>query len=51
MDELIAAIVNRTRDHYDIIRGASVRGAIAFKEILQGFKILEDGLTPGSIRC
>jgi Mg-chelatase subunit ChlD len=49
MDALIAAIVNRTRNHPDIARGASVRGAIAFKEVLQSFEEMQDGLTQNSI--
>jgi len=50
MDDLIAAIVSRTRDHPHIRRGASVRGAIAFKEVLQGFTEIQDGLTSSSIK-
>ena len=49
MDDLITAIMSQTRDHPDIVRGASVRGAIAFKEVLQSFKEIRNGLTPGSI--
>ncbi len=49
MNDLIAAIVSRTRDHPDIVRGASVRGAIAFKEVLQGFREMQDGVTRSSI--
>ncbi len=49
MDNLIVAIVNRIRAHPDITRGASVRGTIAFKEVLQGFQEIQGGLTPSSI--
>ncbi|MBI4185902.1 MAG: VWA domain-containing protein [Chloroflexi bacterium] len=49
MDRLIATIVARTRHHPDILRGASVRGAIAFKEVLQGFVQLQDTVTPEGI--
>ena len=47
--ELVAAIVHRTREHPDIVRGASVRGAIAFKQVLQGFVQMENKCTRGSI--
>jgi len=49
MNDLIAAIVSRTRDHPGIVRGTSVRGAIAFKEVLQSFKEMQGVVTPGSI--
>ena len=48
-DTLIAVIVNRCRTHPDIARGASVRGAIAFKEILLGFGAIQNGLTRSNI--
>ena len=47
--ELIADIVQRTRQHPDIVRGASVRGAIAFKQVLQGFVQIENRQTRGSV--
>jgi Mg-chelatase subunit ChlD len=47
--ELVAAIVSRTRQHPDIFRGVSVRGAIAFTEVLQGFEQLENRRTRGSM--
>ncbi len=49
MNDLVVAIVSRTRDHPDIVRGASVRGAIAFKEVLQSFKEMPGGVTRSSI--
>ncbi len=49
MNDLIVAIVSRTRRHPDIARGASVRGAIAFKEVLQSFKEMQGGVTRSSI--
>ncbi len=49
MDDLIAAIVSRIRNHPDVVRGASVRGAIAFKEVLQSFEEMRSGLTRSSI--
>ncbi len=49
VDNLITAIVRRTREHPDIVRGASVRGTIAFKEVLQSFKEMQSGLTRNSI--
>ena len=49
VDALITAIAARTRDHPDIVHGASVRGTIAFKEVAQGFKEIKGGLTRDSI--
>ena len=49
VDGLITTIVSRTREHPDIKRGASVRGTIAFKEVLQGFKEIQSGLTRSTI--
>ncbi len=46
---LISAIVQRTRNHPDIVRGASVRGALAFRQVLQGFEHLGNGQTRNSI--
>lgn len=46
---LVAAIVRRTREHPDIVRGVSVRGAIAFKQVLQGFAQIENRQTLGSV--
>ncbi|MBI4286505.1 MAG: VWA domain-containing protein [Chloroflexi bacterium] len=45
VDRLVAAIVGRTRHFPDITRGASVRGAIACKEVVQGFKDIEGAIT------
>ena len=42
LDYLVAAIVSRTRNHPEIVRGASVRGTIAFKEVLYGFTEIFD---------
>ena len=47
--ELVATIVRRTREHPGIVRGASVRGAIALKEVLQGFGAIRGGLTVSSL--
>jgi Mg-chelatase subunit ChlD len=49
VDSLIAAIVSRIREHPNVVRGASVRGAIAFKEVLQGFGAIQGGLTRSNI--
>ena len=49
VDKLLAEIVSRTRSHPDIARGASVRGTIAFKEVLQGLSEMRTGLTRSSI--
>ncbi len=49
IDDLIAAIVSRTREHPDVARGASVRGAIALKEVLQGFEEIQGRLMRSSI--
>ena len=42
---LITQISGRTRQHRDIGRGASVRGSIAFDELLHGLSSLNGGLT------
>jgi Mg-chelatase subunit ChlD len=43
---LITAIVQRTRNHPEIVRGSSVRGALAFKQVLEGFSLIyNQGLT------
>ncbi len=43
---LITAIVQRTRNHPDIVRGASVRGALALKQVLEGFARIDNkGMT------
>jgi Mg-chelatase subunit ChlD len=49
IDALIAAIVSRTREHPDVARGASVRGAIALKEVLHGFEEIQGKLMRSSI--
>ena len=46
---LITAIASRTREHPAVARGASVRGTIAFKEVVQGFKEMQGRLTRSSI--
>ena len=48
VDKLISEIVSLTRTHPEIARGASVRGTIAFKEILQGLSEMQGGLTRDS---
>ncbi len=50
IDRLIMLMCNRTRNHQDISRGVSVRGAIAFKEILQGFNQIGKKKTRDTIR-
>lgn len=50
VDKLIAEIVSRTRAHPDIARGASVRGTIAFKEVLQGLSEIHNGPRRDSLR-
>ena len=43
---LITAIVQRTRNHPEIVRGSSVRGALALKQVLEGFSLIHNqGLT------
>ncbi|UCD10120.1 MAG: VWA domain-containing protein [Dehalococcoidales bacterium] len=43
---LITTIVQRTRNHPEIVRGSSVRGALAFKQVLEGYSLIRDqGLT------
>ena len=39
---LITAIVQRTRNHPEIIRGSSVRGTLALKQVLEGFSIIRN---------
>ncbi|MBI2830029.1 MAG: VWA domain-containing protein, partial [Chloroflexi bacterium] len=48
-DGLIAEIARRLRKHPDVTGGPSVRGTIAFKEVLQGFAELKDRLKLNSI--
>ena len=45
IDTLIMTIASHTRCHPDVARGASVRGAIAFKEVVQGFNEIGKDLT------
>jgi Mg-chelatase subunit ChlD len=42
--KFIAEIVNRTRTHPEIARGVSVRGTIAFAEIMKSLALLHGGL-------
>ncbi len=49
VDNFISSITARTRNHPDIDRGASVRGAIAFREVLQGYKDLQKRFTRGAV--
>ncbi|MBN1625442.1 MAG: VWA domain-containing protein [Deltaproteobacteria bacterium] len=49
LNALIANIVQQIRSHPGIARGPSVRGTIAFKDVLQGFKEIQGGLTGVSI--
>ncbi len=45
-NRLITAIVQQTRNHPEIVRGSSVRGALALKQVLEGFSLIrEQGLT------
>ena len=46
---LIVQISRRTRIHPDIIRGVSVRGAIAFEEVARGVSELHQGITRVSL--
>ncbi|MDD4877304.1 MAG: hypothetical protein PHQ86_09335, partial [Dehalococcoidales bacterium] len=50
VDRFISEIVNRTRFHADISRGASVRGTLACKEVAYGFAEIQGGLTRDNIR-
>ncbi|MFH1639047.1 MAG: VWA domain-containing protein [Chloroflexota bacterium] len=45
LDKLIPLIVNHTRHHPDVAHGASVRGTIALKEVLDGLSLMRGGLT------
>jgi Mg-chelatase subunit ChlD len=45
----VTEITGRTRRHRDIARGASVRGSIAFDELVGGLSNLHGGLTPQTI--
>ena len=47
--ELVAAIVRQTRQHPDIVHGVSVSGAIAFRQLIQGFAQIENKQTLGII--
>jgi len=49
VDKLIAEIVNRIRIRPDVVQGTSVRGSIAFKEVLFGFGEMQNGLTRRNI--
>jgi len=49
VDNLITTIVGQTREHPDISRSVSVRGSIAFKEVLQGFNEIQNELTRSSL--
>jgi Mg-chelatase subunit ChlD len=42
---IIAEIAARLRGHPDVARGVSVRGTIAFEEVLRGFAAVKGGLT------
>ena len=47
---LITAIVQRTRNHPEIVRGSSVRGALALKQVLESFSLIHNqGLTRSSL--
>ena len=46
---ILTEIVSRTRAHADVVRGTSVRGTIAFGEILDSLSSMNGGLTLGSI--
>ena len=46
---LIAAIVQRTRRHPEIVRGASVRGALALRQVLEGYTRIGRGQTRASL--
>ena len=49
VDAILAEIVSRVREHPDMKRNLSVRGTIAFKEVLHGFKEIYGALTLASI--
>ena len=43
---LITAIVQHTRNHPEVVRGSSVRGALALKQVLEGYSLIGNrGLT------
>ncbi len=47
--EFVATIVHKTRQHPDIVHGVSVSGAIAFRQVIQGFVQLENEQTRSTI--
>lgn len=49
IDGIVADIVGRTRTHPEVARGVSPRGAIALREVLQGFGEIQGGLTRSSM--
>lgn len=48
-DDLITHILDATRHHPDIERGASVRGALALREVAQGYAFLGRGFNRTSL--
>ena len=48
-DELISLIGQATRNHSAIVRGTSVRGTIALREVLDAISQIEPGLTRGNL--
>lgn len=48
-DRFITHILNTTRNHPEIERGASVRGSLALREVAQGYAHLEVGLNRSAL--
>ncbi|MFH0846934.1 MAG: VWA domain-containing protein [Chloroflexota bacterium] len=48
-EKMLAEIAGRTREHEEIARGTSVRGTIAFREVLDGFAQMYGGINRESI--
>ncbi|MBI2860933.1 MAG: VWA domain-containing protein [Chloroflexi bacterium] len=49
VDYLVSTISSRTRSHAGVTRGASVRGTMAFRDVVLGFRALEGRTTLGHI--
>jgi Mg-chelatase subunit ChlD len=50
LDEYVTRIVRKTRVHPEILRGASPRGSIAFKELINSLKAIYNSVTKETIK-
>jgi len=50
IDKILCSIVSHTRTHPAVLRGVSVRGSIALKEVLWGLSVLRGSMTTDCIR-